>query len=452
MAGPVQLLRRPPFRQLYSVRVLSQAGDGVFETSLASFVVFSPQRAATAAGIAASLAVVLLPFCFVEPFTGIMIDRVRRQRVLLGANLTRVALALVLAALIVTNHAGVGFLLTALAIFSVTRFMLSALAASLPVVIGLGTDEHTRTLVVANSLSSTSGSMATLIGAGLGAGVRAIAGARDSGVAVVAVVAAAMYLASSLAALRIPVDGLGPTGALPRGKLRAELRRVVAEMSEGALTIARRQRARSALLALAAYRGCYGLSFVATILLYRNYFHGPGSGIGGLALLLAFGGVGTVGAALVTPRATRFVSKQAWLAMLIGLACGVEIVFGLPYRRTPLLFAALLIGFVAQGAKICVDTIVQEEIPDTHRGRAFSVYDLLFNGAYVAAAGVGAALLPNNGKSYVVLGLIAGGYGVTSALFTAASVRSRRRGDPSRYNRPGSGPALSAAVPGSGGR
>ncbi|MHB8452540.1 MAG: MFS transporter [Mycobacteriales bacterium] len=439
--SPVALLRRADFRQLYGVRLLSQGADGVFEATLVSFVVFSPERAASASAIAGALAVVLLPFSAIEPFTGILIDRVSRQRVLVVANAARVGIALLLAGLIAAHHSGPDFLIVALAVFSVMRFVLSALSAALPVVV-----RDPAALVTANSLSTTSGSVATLLGAGLGAGVRHVLGAQDSGVAVVAVVAAIGYLVAAAAATRIPGGALGPPSGQLRTNARGEVVRVARDMAAGAVYLARRPRARNALLALTVHRCCYGVSFVATVLLYRNYFHHAGGGLGGLAEILSAGGVGTIAAAFATPRATARLAKPTWISLLLGAACLAEIAFGFPYTTGWLLLAALVIGFVAQGTKICVDTMVQEDVADTFRGRAFSVYDLLFNSSYVAAAGLAAVAVPPNGKSYAVLGGIASGYGLAAIGYWLVSRGGARNSRAARE--PGPTTAVGAVAAG----
>ena len=53
-----------------------------------------------------------------------------------------------------------------------------------------------------------------------------------------------------------------------------------------------------------------------------------------------------------------------------------------------------MLGLAAQGVKICVDTILQREVDDGFRGRVFTVYDMVFNGVFVAAAALAAVVLP----------------------------------------------------------
>ena len=58
----VHLLHGRWFRRLFAVRCASQLSDGVFQVALASYVVFSPEKAPGPGAIAGALAAVLLPF------------------------------------------------------------------------------------------------------------------------------------------------------------------------------------------------------------------------------------------------------------------------------------------------------------------------------------------------------------------------------------------------------
>ena len=88
-------------------------------------------------------------------------------------------------------------------------------------------------------------------------------------------------------------------------------------------------------------------------------------------------------------------------------------------------FVAFFLGLAAQGIKIVVDTLVQSHVDDAFRGRVFSLYDVLFNVAFVAAAAVGAVVLPLDGKSYAVLGTVALGYLVTALWYSRVTVDRR---------------------------
>jgi MFS family permease len=244
--------------------------------------------------------------------------------------------------------------------------------------------------------------------------------------------AAAGYLGSAGVAATMGRRLLGPDEDEHRGETRAELRNVARGVWAGARHVVARRAAAHALLTITAHRFFYGISTVATLLLYRNYFYRGGStiaGLGGLALIVLVSGVGYLVAALITPGAVRRVGIATWVVALFLLAGVVQIVLGVPYRQPTMLAAAFLLGVVAQGAKISVDTIVQQATDDGFRGRVFSFYDILFNVAFVAAAAAGAFALPPTGKSYASLGFIAVGYVGTGLAYgwrTRALARRRR--------------------------
>src|SRR6188472_4564804 len=103
-----QLWRHRYFRRLLAVRIAIQSSDGVLQVALAAYVLFSPERQPDATSIAIVLAITLLPFSILGPFTSIVIDRVSRRQVLIIANLARAAVALGLAALVATGSQGAG--------------------------------------------------------------------------------------------------------------------------------------------------------------------------------------------------------------------------------------------------------------------------------------------------------------------------------------------------------
>lgn len=425
MSAGWRVLRQEPFfPRLYATRLVSQAADGVLQASLASAVFFDPERTTDSRRAAAGFCVLLLPYSLVGPFAGVLLDRWRRQRVLVVASLVRAGTGCLVAALLLTGGSGgAPFYAAALTAISLNRFFLSALSVSLPHVVS----RHR--LILANSVSTTSGYLATLTGGFLGLGLRAGTGGGDAGNATIALVAAGGYLLSARVAAGFPdAELLGPTPAGGRAALLTGAGGVLRGFLDGARHVWARRPAAYALLAIGVHRFCYGLSTIATLLLYRNYFPNAGffrAGLVGLGQVLAAGAVGVVLAAAVTPAVAARTGKPAWITTLLGSASVVEVVLGVPYTKAALVAAALLLAFVAQAAKICVDTILQETIEDEARGRVFSLYDTLFNLTFVLAAVAGAFILPPTGKSYAVLAGIAAGYGLTAIGYRIAS-RSQR--------------------------
>jgi Major Facilitator Superfamily len=119
----------------------------------------------------------------------------------------------------------------------------------------------------------------------------------------------------------------------------------------------------------------------------------------------------------VTPWVVRRIGKPRWVTVLLAGAGVAQLALGLPFIPPTIVGAGFVLGFVAQGIKICVDTTLQETIDDDHRGRVFSVYDTLFNVTFVIALLLAAFLLPPSGVSYPVLIAVGAGYLLTAALY-----------------------------------
>jgi MFS family permease len=410
------VLSVPDLRRLLRVRLVGQLADGVFQAALFSAVFFNPEHATSAAQAAASFAVLLLPYSLVGPFAGVFLDRWRRQRVLASANLVRAVLVVGFGALLaLVSATSLPVQLLALVVVSVNRFVLSGLSAALPHVV------DTERLVVANSLSGTLGGAAAITGGALAVGLRPLLGDDDAGAGRIALCAALAYALAALLAGRVHRDLLGPDDT-PLQHWRDALHGVVRGVVQGAAHVRGHGPAARGLAAMTAHRFFYGLTFIATLLLYTDG-GAIGRGVGGLAQVVLATGLGGLLAALVTPHATRLLGTQRWVTVLFAAAAVVEVAFGLPYAHRPFLVAAAFLGFAAQAAKICVDTLLQESVEDAFRGRVFSFYDTTFNVSFVAAAALAAVLLPDSGKSYVALGVVAGGYALTALVYGTASAR-----------------------------
>jgi len=415
------ILRRGDFRRLLGTRLLGQFGDGVFQAALAGTVLFNPQRAADPVDIAAGFAVLLLPYSLVGPFAGVWLDRWSRRQVLLRANVVRAGLVAVVAALVLGGVEGTAFYAGGLAVFSVNRFVLSALSAGLP------HTTDTPSLVSANALSTTSGGVATVVGGGAAILLMQGAGSGNPGYAAVALAAAVPYLAAATVVGGFSRTHLGPDHMTPsvQRSARDSARDTVLGMVAGARHVAARPAAAAALMAIGLHRLCYGVFTLMTLLLYRNTFESGGGpfpvGILGLGQVVAAAAAGTLLAAAVTPPVVRRIGTTRWIPLLLTGGAVVQVGLGLHVAPAAVVLAGLLLGFVAQAVKICVDTTLQETVEDDFRGRVFSVYDTLFNVTFVVALLLGAVTLPPSGISYPVMVAVALGYLLAAAGYVRAT-------------------------------
>jgi MFS family permease len=409
------LLRFGNFRRLLAVRLLSQSADGVYQVALATYVVFSPEKQTSAAAIASAMAVLLLPYSLVGPFAGVLLDRWRRRQVLLYGNVLRAVLAAVTALLIASSAPVWLFYASALSVTAVNRFVLAGLSAALPRVV----DEDR--LVMANSLSPTAGTLAATAGGGLAFLVRTVASDSD---AAVVLLGSALYLCAALASLRIAPGLLGPEPERVQPSLAAALGSTARGLVSGLRHLAEQRTAARALAAMTLMRFCYGALSVMVLMLCRYAWSDSESdGLALLGLAVGISGAGFFVAAVATPWAVSRLGETGWIMVCAAAAALLEPALGLSFATMPILIAAFVLGLTTQGAKIATDTVVQASVDDAYRGRVFSLYDVLFNVAFVGAAGVAALMLPPDGRSIPLVVTVALIYGVVAG----AMVRLRRQ-------------------------
>ncbi|MFI7499425.1 MFS transporter [Streptomyces sp. NPDC049687] len=399
------LLRFGTFRRLLAVRLLSQCADGVYQVALAAYVVFSPEKQTSAGAIASAMAVLLLPYSLVGPFAGVLLDRWRRRQVLLYGNLLRALLASVTAVLMLSHVPDWLFYVSALCVTAVNRFVLAGLSAALPRVV------DAERLVLANSLSPTAGTLAAVAGGGLAFVVRLAIADTD---AAVVLLGSALYLCAALMSLTMAADLLGPERAQVRAGLVTALGGTAHGLSSGVrhLTQPKRREAAWALGSITLMRFCYGALTVMVLMLCRYAWSSdPDQGLALLGLAVGISGAGFFLAAVVTPSAAGRLGPGRWIVVCSAAAAVLELTLMLPFTQATTFIAAFVLGLVTQGAKIATDTIVQSSVEDGFRGRIFSVYDVLFNVAFVGAAGVAALMLPPDGRSAALVVTVAVIYG-----------------------------------------
>ena len=112
---------------------------------------------------------------------------------------------------------------------------------------------------------------------------------------------------------------LGPDDVEP-----TRARDIVAGLAEALAHLRERRAAGLGLLTIGAHRIVYGIVTVATILVYRNYFHTldqVDAAIADLGLLVVITGAGFVFAAVVTPPVTARIGVRGWIIVcLVGSA------------------------------------------------------------------------------------------------------------------------------------
>ncbi len=402
------LLHRKDFRALYSTRLVGQFGDGFFQAALASFVLFSPEREPNAAAIAVAFGILLLPYSLIGPFAGVFLDRWMRRNILVRANLLKALITVPVIAAVLSGSETVILGISVLAVLGVGRFILAGLSASLPhVVTG-------KELITANALTPTSGTIAFVVGATTGLGIREVFGGGDSGSVALLLFSIGTFISAAFIARTFAVNALGPNHQLKYSMVDS-LRGVTGDLVSGVRSLNSHRDAARALLLVAFNRISFGVITAGALLLLRNTFHqssNANAALADFAILSGFAATAALIAAILTPWVTRKIGIPHWSALVVAQASIGMVVFAFAAtnQNLPLLLlAGFSLGFAGQAVKVCSDTVIQRKIPDESLGRVFSLFDMIVNVALVSGIILVALLAPVTGVApilYIAVGVL----------------------------------------------
>ncbi len=401
--------------RILTIRWSGQLTDGLFQSALASFVLFSPERAPNAISAALAFAVVLLPYSLIGPYVGIFLDRFSRQRIIRNCNYLRAANLLIIAWLVNSSSTGIILTLFVLFAFGVNRLILSGLSAGLPLLV------KKEELIAANALAVTGGTIWVVIGGGIGIGIKNLLSQNadaDFADAVVILIAALGFLTAALACFRLNKYEIGPA----EHEVIADSRGYK-EVLEGLAILRSHSDALRGILSIGIQRGGITALTLMALLLERNTFNDPAdpdAGLAGFGMALAIAGIGIGIGAIISPYGVVKFGRHKWMRLLMFLCVPPLLIYAAGINEISMIASAFLVGLCGQGIKVTNDALVQSKITDEYRGRVFAFYDVAVNAGIVTGA-IGAALiLPDNGVTAVLP--------ITVALFYlfAATVLMRR--------------------------
>ena len=407
--------------RILAIRWSGQLTDGLFQSALASFILFSPERAPNAISAALAFAVVLLPYSLIGPYVGIFLDRFSRQRIIRTCNYLRAMNLLIIAWLINTGSTGMVLTLFVLIAFGVNRLILSGLSAGLPLLV------KKEELIAANALAVTGGTIWVVIGGGIGIGIKNLLSQNsdaDFADAVVILIAAFGFLTAALACFRLSKYEIGP--AEYESDLEA---RGYKEVLEGLAILRSHSDALRGILSVGIQRGGITALTLMALLLERNSFNDPSdpdAGLAGFGMALAIAGIGIGLGAIISPYGVIRFGRHRWMRLLMFLCIPPLLIYAAGVNEISMIGSAFLVGLCGQGIKVTNDALVQSKITDGFRGRVFAFYDVAVNAGVVTGA-VGAALiLPDNGLTAVLPLMVALFY-----LFSATVLMRRANFAPS---------------------
>ena len=374
--------------RMTELHLVSSAADAMVVTALASTIFFSVPTEQARSRVLTSLLVTMVPFVVLAPLIGPLLDRVRRgRRIAIGVTMgARAWLAWVMASALTEGQAGFALYPAAFAFLVSQKAYLVVRAAALPRVLPPGGE-----LVGANARMSAAGVVAMAIGGPLGVGCTHWLGPEWTlrvtfvlylvGVGLTLALTARVDSTDATAELPVADPGGvhdGATRPLPTGVLRT------GALHWGARSVI-------GLRGNAAFRAVTG--FLTLFLAFRLRTEPlPGwsatAAVGLVIALAAVGGaIGTALGALVRGRRPEVV-----VVVLVGLLTVAAAWPAFDYRLASVLVVALVAGLAQSLGKLCLDALIQDEVPDARRTSAFARSETVLQLAWVLGGAIGLAL------------------------------------------------------------
>ncbi|MEU5315470.1 MFS transporter [Streptomyces sp. NPDC021056] len=405
--------------KLIELHGVNGAGDVMITVALASTVFFSVPTDEARGRVALYLAITMAPFTVLAPVIGPLLDRLPhgRRAAMAGAMLARALLALVLSGAVVTGSiemypAALGVLVSSKA-YGVVR------SAVVPRLLPPGFS-----LVKANSRVTLGGLLATGIAAPIAAGLQSLGPRWPLYGAFV------IFIAGTFLSFTLPPKVDSAKGediallAADEDHLHGPHRRPVKRPGLRTVGIA----VTHALGANAGLRFLSGfLTFFLAFLLREHPLSGESAAVS-LGIVVVSAGVGNalgtaVGAAL-RQRAPEIIIVTV-VAFVLGIAITAAIFFG----AFLVAVLAAVAGFAQALSKLCLDALIQRDVPEQVRTSAFARSETLLQVSWVFGGAVG-IVMPLNGSLglSVAAAIVAVGWLAT----VKGLLRSARQGGASR--------------------
>ena len=391
-----RLIRNRRYFPLWLAQLTSNLGDTLHYIAL---VVWVYQRTGSSLVVAGTVFFEVVPVILLAPIAGVVIDRLPRKVVLVGADLIR---ALLVLALLLTTQLWQIYLIVALLTAAATFFN-PAVNATLPTLL----DEED--LLAANSVSWSTGRFVQIIGSALAAGVIALIGAEAT-----FVFNAGTFLISALFLLLLPVP--------PGRRVTTRGWSGFLDDARDGIRFARHDRFVSRLVLVQALASLsVGATSALLVVLAQQHYRLAPSGFGYFILAI---GVGALLGPFLLGLLVHDYRHPRWL---FGpyIVRGIGDVLLAVTTAVPVAWLLLIIyGLNTSSGMVVYQTWVQRRVPDAMRGRVFTWLDVVWNVMKVISLGVGGVLADRAGVEMVYY--LGGALLVCSGLVGLVALRDER--------------------------
>ncbi len=396
MARFRQIVRNRNFSLLWISQIISQFGDRLNQMALLALVYrFAP---GSTTQIAKLMAFTIIPVFVIGPMAGVYVDRWDRRRTMVVADFLRGLLVLSIAFYFLKADVVWPVYVVVFLVFCVSRFYVPAKMAIIPDIV------KTDDLLLANSLVSTTGMVAAMMGFGIGGVLVSLVGARGGFIidASTFLIAGLMIFFVSAKARQAPKR----EEILEVGKeIMAVVRKsVFQEIREAVLFLRNQPQLRSCFGVLFFLWAALGAVYVVAIVFVQQTF---GSATREIGLLVAGLGLGLFLGALAYGRLGQ--QKSGFKTIFVCVSGGGVVLFGflsvvMKYSNLMLAIGlAFILGLVISPIMVISQTLIHQLTDTSMRGRLFSSLEIIVHFAFLLSMLIAAPLADRIGPVTILM-------------------------------------------------
>jgi hypothetical protein len=408
--------RNRDFTFLMGAQWFAQMADGLVAAALAKLITFGgaagfdPEGASSTREALLIVLLTFLPYTLFSPFVGVLIDRLNRRRLLIGANALRAVVLALILAIGLSRIGDPALYVSFLLILAGTRLLLAIKGAGLPAVLG---EEN---LLQGNSISQAGSAIFQLFGAGV-----ALVASKSIDTSIILIAGVLVYALATASAF-----GTGRLGYTTRSTpFGEEMRRLFRDIVDGVREVAGKSAAGLALTSFLVIRSLLTFTVLATAFISRDLIAAEGTTT---TVAGASGALGAVIGFLAANAVRRRVAPVTIVGTALFLGGAGMLAFGGIINLLGISLMAFAVGVSFFLGKIGVDTMMQEALSDSFRGRGFSLQDIAYNFSWIIPALVLFLFLSRDVAR--ILMVSAGAVFLLFAVLLGLWARTVRRTDP----------------------
>ena len=366
------------FLRLWIAQLISQFGDRIHQMALVGLI--TERAGVSTSSLAKLMAFTILPVFLIQPFAGVFVDRWDRKTTLFVCDIARGLLVLLIPVIFIRWEANLPIYIIVFLAFGFSRFYVPAKMSIIPDIVK--EDE----LISANSLVTTTGMIASVLGLGLGGLLIEKLGARNG-----FIIDAVTFFLSGAIIFTIAVPKklrLSKDMLLERGKeLVAEIRTTFWQEFAGGLKYLFRQKdIRFVVQMFFILLSAVGAIYIVSIVFIQEAFGSKTMHLGSVAVGLCVGlflGVAIYG---------KWGKRERWEETIftclaaggIVLAAFAAIVYHFPVIWYAMALA-LLLGMITGPIFIASYSMVHVFCDENMRGKTFSALEIVIHFAFLVA-------------------------------------------------------------------